>query len=196
MPTTKMSPSDVFRRRLRDARPRRRLTQAQLAERLTELGYPFSKTALVRLENLGDDKLKQRDISLDEALAITAALGAVPAHMLTPPKGVELALTSKHVVGAEALRNWLRLGAPALLSGDVPDIDSALYLEGTTSDEAEALIQASFERRVARIAEDIAEANQSGDGAGANEGVHELIRQVLRQEEWRAGRAARRKAQA
>jgi transcriptional regulator with XRE-family HTH domain len=182
-------PSDVFRGRVRELRttratPRSRrglvgLTQAELAERLTELGRPMSKTSLMRLER------GERDVSLDEALAITAALDAVPAFMLTPPDDadVEIELTGEHVLGSGQMREWLRKGTPAFRGGVPADaqIGEELYWTGLDPENLEDA-EAGFRRLVVSIATDIVDAYRGNDNRGVIEKVQELVAEV---ELWR-----------
>src|SRR5688500_4231713 len=98
-------PSEIFAARLRETRKARDLTQTELAQLMTDAGLPLSKPALLRIEN------GERGLSLDEAIALSAVLYAVPAHLLTPPDDGIVALTDKLGVDGEGLRAWLLHGA-------------------------------------------------------------------------------------
>jgi len=115
--TDKKRVSEVFRKRLFETRKDRGgMTQAALAQRMREEGYPMDKAAVARTES-GD-----RGISLDEAFAFTWVLHAVPAQMFTPP-GEELVwLTTNAAVDGAGMRAWLRYGDAFIAhSGDLPD---------------------------------------------------------------------------
>lgn len=99
-------PSDVFVQRLRETRNARALSQAEFAELLKAHGVPLSKTALARIES-GD-----RGLSLDEALAISATLNAVPGYMLTPNEGEYVRLTDKYAADGSGVREFLQQGFP------------------------------------------------------------------------------------
>jgi transcriptional regulator with XRE-family HTH domain len=112
----KRRPSEVFAARLRETRKARGFSQTELARRMTDWGRPMSKEALLRIEN------GTRGISLDEALALAAALFAVPPHLLTPPGDEFVWLTDKMGVDGEGMRAWLRYGDAFIAdSGDLPD---------------------------------------------------------------------------
>jgi transcriptional regulator with XRE-family HTH domain len=59
-------------------RARPRLTQAEVAGRLEEIGYPLPRTALAEIE------AGKRGVSLNDALAIAAAVGVAPVYMIVP----------------------------------------------------------------------------------------------------------------
>ena len=65
------SPSDVFRRNMREIRKRRRWRQADLAQRLD-----WDRSVISLIEN------GRREISLDEAIAICATLGVSPLNLV------------------------------------------------------------------------------------------------------------------
>lgn len=63
-------PSDVFAKRLRQERERRRMSQAQLADGIADLlGTNIDPTAVTRIEK------QERAVRLDEAVAAAEALG-------------------------------------------------------------------------------------------------------------------------
>jgi transcriptional regulator with XRE-family HTH domain len=75
-----MSASEVFGQRMREARERAGISQVQLSKRLATLGVEMSRKALIELER----KPPRRRVSLDEALAMAAALGVAPIHLMVP----------------------------------------------------------------------------------------------------------------
>src|SRR5438128_1706924 len=80
MTTQELSPSQAFGQRLRDARRTapRQLSQAELSKRLGDLGVPVSRQTLIEIEK------GNRRVTLDEALAIAAAVGVAPVHLMVP----------------------------------------------------------------------------------------------------------------
>src|SRR5215217_3374746 len=108
MPDDQIGPTEVFAARLREMRDARGLTQAELAQQMTEAGRPLSRGALLRLES------GERGLLLDEAIALTRLLHAVPAQLLTAPEGALTALTGKEAVDGDGMRNWLVYGEPIL----------------------------------------------------------------------------------
>ncbi len=65
-------PEATFRRRMREARLARRLTQRDLVDALAEVGLDMNQTGITRIEG------GARGITLHEAIAIAAALDIAP----------------------------------------------------------------------------------------------------------------------
>jgi transcriptional regulator with XRE-family HTH domain len=63
---------------MREVRERRRWSQQDLAEKLASFGWAIDRTILAKME------AGQRGVSLDDAVAISAALGPALVTMLTP----------------------------------------------------------------------------------------------------------------
>lgn len=123
-------PGAVFAHRLRELREARGVSQTTLADLLTTAGVPMNKWAVMRIET------GQRQLTLDEALAIALVLKASFAHLLTPPDGGLTAVTEHVGLDGAALREWLRYGTP-----------------GATHREAEEeLMDAELEERLAVLA--------------------------------------------
>jgi transcriptional regulator with XRE-family HTH domain len=111
-------PSEVFAEQMRIQRERKGWTQKQLAAKLAKLGF------LVHQTTIGKWEAGERRISLDEALAISAALDVGPAHMVAgsylgvtfgPPS---IALSTKTApVSPRQMRMWVR-GQQALWGQD------------------------------------------------------------------------------
>lgn len=102
-----LGPSAIFRRRLRAALTTRGWSLRQLASRLEELGYPLRASALNKIEHA------QRDISLDDAVAIAVAL-EVPLPLLFLPYGDEdgVALTPGRKVHPDMALKWIACDEP------------------------------------------------------------------------------------
>lgn len=158
-----MRASEVFARRLRDTRKARGLTQEELADMLTRAGIPMSKTAVVGIERA------KRGVSLDEFLAITAVLNAVPAHMLTPPEGVFVKITDDSGTDALGFRDFLRYGFPW-------NLDAVPY-EYLPDEERE-----KFQLRIARLALNVSDAYRGGDNPSVVDAVLKIVDEVVLRE--------------
>lgn len=159
----RMRPSEVFAMRLKETRRARDMTQAELAYRLTERGVPMSKGALLRIEK------GERGLSLDEALALTAALNAVPAYMLTPPEGAWVQLDDNIATDGAGLREFLRYGFP--------------WNPDPVPDEAHDEVQREkFQLNLARHALALVDAVRSKDKAGITDAGKAIVAEVKRRE--------------
>lgn len=94
--TAEARPSDVFRRRLREAREARGWTAQQLADAAGM--YP---TVIYKLET-GQRKAP----TLDEVLALALALDVSPDAFVLPTDNSKVALTAQVVVPADTAREW------------------------------------------------------------------------------------------
>ena len=102
-------PSEMFAEQMRIQRERKGWTQKQLANKLVTLGFPVHQTTVGKWES-GD-----RRITIDDALAISAALDVCPAFMLSgaylpvSPNSAVIALSemTAPVSGLE-MRMWMR----------------------------------------------------------------------------------------
>lgn len=96
-------PSEVFAERMREARERKRWSQQDMADRLAEMGNPTDRATLARTET------RTRGLSLDDAVAYSAALGASFIHMVCPLDPAEpVAVAPKLVLPAGHVRDWMR----------------------------------------------------------------------------------------
>lgn len=75
---TNLAPGEIFSRRMKDAREAAGIAQTELSRRLEELGYTLKRSAIADIES------GRRRVTLDDALAISAALGVAPLHMIVP----------------------------------------------------------------------------------------------------------------
>lgn len=130
------APSEIFSRRLRETRRARGVTQAQLAQWMTDRGRPLSRRALVEIEN------GARGISLDEALALAACLSAVPANLLSPAEDEWLMLTDTLGVDGGGLRNWLITGDPINAWPSTPREEDRAALDAILEESLSAYAQA------------------------------------------------------
>jgi transcriptional regulator with XRE-family HTH domain len=164
MPDEKMGPTKVFAARLKETRTARGgMTQAELAQRMTDEGRPISRGALLRLEN------GERGLSLDEALALATLLYAAPAHLLSPPDGQMVWLTNNRGVDGEALRNWLMYGAPFIGMAAAVAVDS---------DQEQLALRAQLERELSRYALALTDAVRGEDKAGIRAAGEAIVRAV------------------
>ena len=159
---TRLRPSEVFGERLREVRRARGLSQTELAYSVDSRGVPMNKAALLRIES------RERGLSLDEAIAITAALPAAPAHMLTPPNDAYLKLDDKIAIDGEGVREWLRGGFPWV--APVPD------------EVREDSRRSDFQLRLAHFALTLVDALRGDDKVGLREAESAIVREVLRRE--------------
>ncbi len=102
-------PGEVFGRQVRLVRSGLRLSQADLALRLKEIGYTQTEhgkpatAAVTRIET------GKRQVSIDDALAISAVLNVNPAHLLSGTfTGEPVMLASTLTVSAEQMLDWFR----------------------------------------------------------------------------------------
>ena len=97
-----ITPEAAFRRRLKEARAARGMTQRDLAERLAAIGQPMTQAAVTRIER------GERRVSLDEAIAIAAVLDVAPIHLFLPIEGDSAQLAPKLKVPIDRARAWAR----------------------------------------------------------------------------------------
>ena len=110
------APSDVLRRRMREIRDRRGVSQRELKRRLKKLGVPISQSAIALIETGQPSRPGQktpRKVSLDEAVAIAAALDVPPEQLYREPldretyEAVEMARAEDPGIREELA--WLRV---------------------------------------------------------------------------------------
>lgn len=122
------SPDEVFAAQLRSLRERQPWTQAELATRMTELGFPIDQATIARLErNRG-----ARGPSLSQVIGAAIALGVAPVYLVTPWNEESISLSSQHSVPTQEARAWFR--GERALDGDskrfwtqMPDDDFELH---------------------------------------------------------------------
>jgi transcriptional regulator with XRE-family HTH domain len=168
---SKRRASQVFGERLKATRQRRRWTQQELAERMTDAGVPMSKTTLVRIEQ----GKGERGLSLDEALAFAVVIGASPTHLLTPAADETIALTDKHqVLDALAIRDWLRTGVQS--RSTTRNDDGRLVGEDNfVAGRSTAVMRERFERQIAELSEAMLDAYRGEDKAGTQDAVRSIF---------------------
>jgi transcriptional regulator with XRE-family HTH domain len=106
------APSDYLRENVKDFRNRHKWTQTDLADRLTELRVPWSKTTVAKVERIvteDDDPTLTRGVSIDEAISLAFVLGVPLSALVLPLDGREMvALTPSTVAPAATVRAWER----------------------------------------------------------------------------------------
>lgn len=127
-----MTPSEAFRRSVVRLRKRYGWRQVDLAKRAG-----LSRDALKGIESGG------RRITVDEMFAISAALGASPAHLVAPGGGADLEVLDGEVVRAHVFRAW-HSGSGFVRPDDLPHMPAAFH-----HDDWERRIETStrFERQ-------------------------------------------------
>jgi transcriptional regulator with XRE-family HTH domain len=91
----------IFARRLREARDERVWTQQDLSDALDALGAPMDRTTIAKLEK------QQREVRLDELIAIAAALDVAVLHLILPIEGDDaVRLAPSLETGVERARDW------------------------------------------------------------------------------------------
>ncbi len=119
-----MTAGIVFARRLREVRERKRWTQQRLADELDRLGLrspaanSISRVTLAKIEAGGEEhtsgknRTRAKNVSLEEVLALSAALGVAPVHMIaTPDEGSEdayLQVAPRLELEPDRARRWIR----------------------------------------------------------------------------------------
>src|SRR4051794_126131 len=98
-----LRPTQVFGRRVREARSRLGWTQQQLADRVTELGRTTDRATIARTEK------GTTLAALDFVMAIAAALKIAPVYLLVPlDDDAQMAITKELHVDALRARAWIR----------------------------------------------------------------------------------------
>lgn len=106
------TPSRVFGRQVRQARELLRWSQAELAEHLAKLGVTMHQATIARLEG------GERRVSVDDAMALAAALGVSPLFLFSGAyTGEAVDVTPKVRAATGQMEFWLR-GVAALPGTD------------------------------------------------------------------------------
>lgn len=159
---TPVKPSDAFRSNLRAARVRRRVAQHDIAKALDIDAATYSKL-----------EAGKRGVSLDDAIAIAATLGAPLLALLFPPDG-EVELRPGQSVDGNRAYNWAR--------GDDPlGADPNQYTTDTTPERG-TLVPPGFEHLVNELFA-YAEALAQSDTNEAQRYLRRARREIERQQE-------------
>ena len=94
-------PSEIAAERIRVLRKRHGWTEQQLADRLTELGSPMDRVAIVKVES------GKRGLPLDEAFRSALALDVAPINLFLPLEDEDVQITPRMVASSTELRSWV-----------------------------------------------------------------------------------------
>jgi transcriptional regulator with XRE-family HTH domain len=161
--------SQVFGKQVQAARERLRLTQADLATRLARLGLPTHQATVARLETGG------RRVSVDDALALAAALGVSPLHLFAASYTHDpVPVTPKVEAGPAQMRRWL--------SGQVqlPGLDEESFFEMVPDEERLARQRRSVEL-LRRCFRDFHEAWLADNRGAMKDAIDDIKRELERQ---------------
>jgi transcriptional regulator with XRE-family HTH domain len=107
------SPGQVFAQRLAEVRRRVDLSQQELADRVSELGYKMAQPTVARIEKGGT---RAENVSLKELLVFAFALGVCPTNLFTPlDEETRLEITPQVSALPRHARDWIRGTQPYLL---------------------------------------------------------------------------------
>lgn len=159
--------SHVTARRLAEIRKRRGWSQEDLARRTGELGAAMTQSTIARTE-LG------RNVSLNETLALAAALGVAPTSLFLPLESAELvAITPERIVPARHARRWVRGQAPLVAD------DARVYAEEVDEEEWRARQDTSLAFLLDRVQE-LVDATIAEDREAMADAVDDLNAELAR----------------
>lgn len=98
---------EVFAERLEMVRTARGLTQAGLAERVSELGFEVDRSVIANIENG-----RRERVTVEELFAFAAALNVGPTDLLLPSDDEPIAVTALVEEPSSGVRRWLVGEAP------------------------------------------------------------------------------------
>lgn len=103
--TSAEAPGEVISRKLKTYRGLRDWSQRELAERLDDLGLPLNRVTLAKIEAGGT---RAGNTSVEEVLAIAAALSVPPLSLILPLEGErDIAITPSSPVNPFYALNWM-----------------------------------------------------------------------------------------
>ncbi|MFA9272557.1 MAG: helix-turn-helix domain-containing protein [Baekduiaceae bacterium] len=129
----------VFAQRMRQVRKAQGMTQTALAARLAQLGRPISRSVLHKIEG---DGTRARNVSLEDAAAIAAALNTSPLNLMTPDSNqAYVQVTPTAVETGAKVRTWLRGYYPLL-----DDDDLRQFFSVVPDEEFDELMRSATQR--------------------------------------------------
>lgn len=140
---------------LRGLRTARRLTQADLSQRLRELGQPILPTGIAKIED------GTRRVDADDLVALAVALGVTPNRLLLPAgtDDEQVPLTPTRTVTAQEAWRWACGDAPLPGGGSPFDLGEAIEFLRTNQphadldlDEVEARVPREIFRQIYDLA--------------------------------------------
>lgn len=103
--------SEVFAGRLREVRERQGMSQAEVAAKMDDAGFPINRATLAKIEAGGT---RRDNLTVDEAMALCSVLGLAPVYALTPTGLTpEIRVTDKVTLDPIEARYWI-MGTQAL----------------------------------------------------------------------------------
>lgn len=117
--TERLPLRDVFRRRLRQTRRARDLTQADLAARVTDQGGAMTQTTVTRLER------GSRAVTVDELFSLAYALDVTPLALLLPLDQDVSLRVDRRIVSVRQFVDWVVGREPLGGWGEEPEAVSA-----------------------------------------------------------------------
>lgn len=122
-----IAPGPLIAERVKHFRERQGWSQRQLAERLEVLGYPINRVTLAKIEGGGT---RARNVSVEEMLALAAALSVPPLMLLVPLDGRRLLATPSTPMGSVLALNWIEGREPFAIDrgeGAIANADLATW---------------------------------------------------------------------
>ncbi len=99
-------PGQVFARRVKEERQACGWSQQELVDRLGQLGYPMSRSTLIRIEAGGT---RAEKAPLQDLLALAAGLGVHATDLMAPlADETAMAITPNLIFSAPLAREWVR----------------------------------------------------------------------------------------
>jgi transcriptional regulator with XRE-family HTH domain len=101
--TASLTPTQMVARQMRDLRKRRGMSAARLAERMTQVGVPWDRGIVAKLETG-----RRRTLGVDELLALAYVLDVAPMHLMVPlDNQTPCQITPMLSEPAWAVRRWI-----------------------------------------------------------------------------------------
>lgn len=112
-------------------------SQQDLANRLEELKYPMARSTITKIEGGGK---RAENASVTDVLALAAALGVAPVHLLVPLEDdVHLQITPGNELPAPLARAWIRGQLPIDFTPAEDDLRT--FLREQPKHELQALVE-------------------------------------------------------
>lgn len=102
-----MTPTKTIAARVREIRERRSLTAQAVADQLRDLGIPWERSTVAKLENG-----TRENVTVSELLGLAVVLNVAPVHLLVPladDAPYQVTPTGEHAQQSAAqIRDWVR----------------------------------------------------------------------------------------
>src|SRR5581483_5246823 len=164
------TPDRTTANQVQTLRQRQRLSQRQLAERLSELGAPFTQAAVARLESG-----RTRNLSISDLFALAAALNVAPVHLLANSFDQnDVPIVGQTKLSPRHARDWIRGHRP------LPDSDEHAYAEQVAAEEHDIYRTLPALYLLKAWISDLEEATTAGDLAYGEHALNVIQEQVQR----------------